>query len=188
MGEKIELNVVALANSDMHPGNFAIILEESEGIRRLPIIIGAFEAQAIAVALENNSPGRPLTHDLFKNTLNALEASVEEIIITELRDGIFFANLLVNYNSKIWKVDSRTSDAIALAVRFGCPIYTFEAVLDEAGVVVEEQKEIKREKKASLVDYSLTELQDMLNQVIEKEDYESAAKIRDVIEKKKQGN
>jgi len=186
--QKIELQIIALANSESHPGNFAIILEESEGNRRLPIIIGAFEAQAIAVALERMQPNRPLTHDLFKNVMIELGTEIEEIIISKLQEGVFYATLLCKQaDGEILEVDSRTSDAIALAVRFGCPIFTVEEVLSVAGVRVdksgEDTKETK-EKAKNLEQQSLEELRDLLNKSLAKEDYERAAKIRDLIKQR----
>ncbi len=182
---KIELNIIALADSQSSSGNFVIILEELLGFRRLPIIIGAFEAQAIAVSLEQMKPNRPLTHDLFKHTLDVGKMSLTEVIITELLGGVFHAKLVgLNQDKTRWEVDSRSSDAIAMAVRYGCPIYTFESVMKEAGVVLDSPSQAFTNKRGSLHDYSLEELQQLLHQVLAKEDYESASRIRDAISKK----
>ncbi len=184
--KKIELNIIALANSESSKGNFALILEEQKGFRRLPIIIGSFEAQAIAVSLEKMQPSRPLTHDLFKNTLDLSGVSISEVIISELLDGVFYATLLgTKADGSPLQVDARSSDAIALAVRYGCPIFTTEAVMEEAGVVFDSPSKAFSNKRGDLSDYSLEELEQLLVQVLAKEDYESASKIRDAIENKK---
>jgi bifunctional DNase/RNase len=169
------------------------------GFRRIPIVIGSFEAQAIAVAMEKMTPNRPLTHDLFKQTLEAFKVEIKEIIINNLLDGIFYARLICEREGEIIELDSRTSDAIALAVRFQCPIFTYEFILDTAGVELDEstQTEIEEEsddemeekpgkdKQSSLSTYSLESLQNMLLQVLEEENYEKAATIRDEIDKRK---
>ncbi len=184
--KKIELNIIALATSESHKGNYALILEEHKGFRRLPIIIGPFEAQAIAVALERMLPNRPLTHDLFKNTLEAANITITEAIIIKMEGDIFHA---VIYGKKAdgtpLQVDARSSDAIALAVRFGCPIYTTEDIMQKAGVLLDSASKAFTNKRGKLADYSLEELEQMLKQVLAKEDYESAMKIRDAIEKKR---
>lgn len=193
--QKIELQLIALANSESHPGNFAVILKEVGGNRRLPIIIGGFEAQAIAVAIEQIQPNRPLTHDLLKNTMIELGAELEEVVITDLLEGVFHAMLVCKQEaSGIIQIDARSSDAIALAVRFGCPIYVDVEVMDEAGIVIEEKGKLAVPTKSksagspSLDQYPLDELETMLQKFIAKEDYEKAAKIRDVIEKKRGSN
>jgi bifunctional DNase/RNase len=169
------------------------------GLRRIPIVIGSFEAQAIAVAMEKMTPNRPLTHDLFKQTLEAFKVEIKEIIINNLLDGIFYARLICEREGEIIELDSRTSDAIALAVRFQCPIFTYEFILDTAGVELDEstQTEIEEEnddemeekpgkdKQSTLSTYSLESLQNMLLQVLEEENYEKAATIRDEIDKRK---
>ena len=184
--KKIELNIIALANSESSEGNFALILEEQKGFRRLPIIIGAFEAQAIAVSLEKMQPNRPLTHDLFKTTLELSGIVITEVIIAELNGSVFHATLIgKKADGTPLEVDARSSDAIAIAVRFGCPIFTTEAIMDKAGVVLESPSKSFTNKRGSLVEYSLEELEQLLKQVLEKEDYESASKIRDAIKNKK---
>ena len=184
--KKLELNIIALANSESSKGNYSLILEESKGFRRLPIVIGAFEAQAIAISLERMQPNRPLTHDLFKNTLELSGIVLTEIIISELKGGVFYAKLMgKKADGSPLEVDARSSDAIAMAVRFGCPIYTTENIMQQAGVVLESPSKAFTNKRGKLEDYSLDELEQLLRQVIAKEDYESASKIRNAILKKK---
>ena len=184
--KKLELNIIALANSESSKGNYSLILEESKGFRRLPIVIGAFEAQAIAISLERMQPNRPLTHDLFKNTLELSGVVLTEIIISELKGGVFYAKLMgKKADGTPLEVDARSSDAIAMAVRFGCPIYTTENIMQQAGVVLESPSKAFTNKRGKLEDYSLDELEQLLRQVIAKEDYESASKIRNSILKKK---
>jgi hypothetical protein len=183
--EKIELNIIALANSESSKGNFSLILQEQEGLRRLPILIGAFEAQAIAIHLENKKPKRPLTHDLFKNTLDASEVSLSEVIITSLKGGTFHATLIGEIqNGSPLKVDARASDAIAMAVRFGCSIFTTEEVMQQAGVDLDHNNKAFANKREGLSGYSLKELKQLLKEVLAKEDYESASKIKDAIDRR----
>ncbi len=194
---KIELDIVALSHSVTQSHNYAVVLGETDGVRRLPIVIGGAEAQAIAIAMERMTPNRPLTHDLLKNTLLTFDVDLKEIIINNLLDGVFYARMICVREGNIIEIDSRTSDALALAVRFGCPIYTYEFILDAAGIVLEDtvegsstpspQKAKKKEKK-TLSNVSLEELDKMLNEVLEKEDYEQAAKIRDEIKQRKSGD
>ena len=203
--KKIELDIVALSHSVTQSHNYAVVLGEQEGSRRLPIVIGGFEAQAIAVAMERMSPNRPLTHDLFKNTLEIFDVELKEVVINNLLDGIFYARLICMKEGKELEIDSRTSDALAMAVRFNCPIYTYEFILDAAGVILEEPegeepaessdspKKTRRKKKkavtggvtSSLASHSIEELEMMLEEVLGEEDYEEAAKIRDEIKKRK---
>ena len=190
--KKIELEIVALSHSVTHSHNYAVVLEEIEGNRRLPIVIGGFEAQAIAVAVERMTPNRPLTHDLFKHALETFDIDLQEVVINNLLDGIFYAKLVCNKNGESFELDSRTSDGIAMAVRFGCPIYTYDFILEAAGVVMEEtepeeqkKKRRKRKTKWSFEDYSMEDLDKILKEVLDKEDYEKAAKIRDEINRRK---
>ena len=198
---KIELDIVVLSHSVTQSHNYAIVLGEVLGTRRLPIVIGGFEAQAIAVAMEKMSPNRPLTHDLFKNTLDTFEIELKEVIINNLLDGIFYARLVCISNGEVFEIDSRTSDAIAMAVRYDCPIYTYEFIMEQAGVLLEESEEgageagakkpgpKKKTKKAppSIDTMSLPDLQKNLDNALSKEDYEKAAKIRDEINKRNEG-
>ncbi|MDX1666361.1 MAG: bifunctional nuclease domain-containing protein [Saprospiraceae bacterium] len=197
---KIELDIVALSHSVSQSHNYAVVLGEQDGTRRLPIVIGSFEAQAIAVAMERMTPNRPLTHDLFKSSLETFNVDLKEIIINNLLDGIFYAKLICVKDSEIYEIDSRTSDALALAVRFECPIYTYEFILDAAGIVLEESEEPQQVAPAkkpqhsssksgqggSLSSLSVEALNKMLEQVLEEEDYERAAQIRDEINRREQ--
>lgn len=200
--KKIELDIVALSHSVTHSHNYAVVLGEQGGVRRLPIVIGGFEAQAIAVAMERMTPSRPLTHDLFKNTMDTLDVELKEVVINNLLDGIFYARLVCLKNGEMIEVDSRTSDALAMAVRFDCPIYTYEFILDAAGVILEDTDEEdsveattagKRKKRrgakqkpVALSQYPVEDLEKMLVEVLDNEDYLKAAEIRDEI-KRRQG-
>jgi len=147
--KKIKLEIVGLSYSQTQSGAYALVLGEDKGKRRLPIVIGAFEAQAIAIELENMTPQRPLTHDLFKSFANAFNIEVEEVIIFNLLEGVFYAKLVCSDGEKRMEVDARTSDAIAIAVRFGCPIFTYEFILSSAGVAIDQdtQRKLKRKQK-----------------------------------------
>ena len=191
---KIELKIVALTPSVTQSQNYAVVLEEMVGNRRLPIVIGGFEAQAIAVAMENMVPSRPLTHDLFKNTIETFDIELKEIVINNLLDGVFYSRLVCLKGDDIIEVDSRTSDALALAVRFRCPIFALEFVLDAAGVDLEDDQEATYSTQVvdsyqadsqSLSAYSEDELDQLLQDVLKEEDYEKAAEIRDEINKRK---
>ncbi len=183
--KKVELNIIALANSESQKGNYSLILEEDKGFRRLPIIIGAFEAEAIAVVLEKMQPNRPMTHDLFKTTLDDSGVNISEVIIADLIKGTFHAKLIgKKADGSPLEVDARSSDAIAIAVRFGCPIYTTEEIMDAAGIILDSPSKTFTNKRGQLSAYSKEELERLLKQVLEKEDYESASKIRDAIEQK----
>lgn len=182
---------MALSHSVTQSHNYAVILGEENGNRRLPIIIGGFEAQAIAVALENMNPNRPLTHDLFKNTLDAFDIKLKEVIINNLLDGIFFAQLLCEQNGNIIQIDARTSDAISMAVRFECPIYSYEFIMESAGVILDDDETEKPEPKPrktkteAMEDMNITSLEKLLESALTKEEYEKAAQIRDIINSKK---
>ncbi len=191
--DKVRLEIIALSHSVTQSHNYAVILGEQKGNRRLPIVIGGFEAQAIAVALESMTPNRPLTHDLFKNTLDAFEIEIKEVIINNLLDGIFYAQLVCEQNGNVLFIDSRTSDAISMAVRYECPIFTHEFIMESAGVVMEEESEktkspqpTTRAQKPSLENMSIASLESLLKETLEKEEYEKAAKIRDLIQQKKE--
>ncbi|HVZ55250.1 MAG TPA: bifunctional nuclease family protein [Chitinophagaceae bacterium] len=195
--KKIELEIVALSHSITQTHSYAVVLGEVNGLRRLPIVIGGFEAQAIAVALEKMQPSRPLTHDLMKNFMNAFAIDLHEIIICDLQEGIFYSKLVCSSENDTVEIDSRTSDALALAVRFGCPIYTYENILESAGILMEDTAgkkkksqpaEIEEEdltSKEDLKSLSLDELTTLLNDVLEKEDYIRAIAIRDEINSRK---
>lgn len=197
--KKIELEIVALSHSITQTHSYAVVLGEVNGLRRLPIVIGGFEAQAIAVALEKMQPSRPLTHDLMKNFMNAFSIELHEIIINDLQEGIFYSKLVCSSDNDTVEIDSRTSDALALAVRFGCPIYTFENILESAGILMEETSGKKKKSKEmaevetedaptgkeDLKSMSLEELNTLLNDVLESEDYIRAIAIRDEINARK---
>lgn len=188
---KIELEIVVLSHNISQSQSYAVVLGEKEGLRRLPIVIGAYEAQAIAVVLNDLMPARPLTHDLMKNLCIEFDIDLREVIISDLKDGIFYATLVCQMGENILEIDSRTSDALALAVRYGCPIYTYEFILEQAGIILEESmREQKRTGKevtgggTELRHHTIDKLYNMLEEAIAKEDYEKAAKLRDEINKK----
>lgn len=195
--KKIKLDIVGLSYSQTQSGAYALVLGEINGRRRLPIIIGAFEAQAIAIEIEKMTPSRPLTHDLFKSLAGSYNINIQEVIIYNLVDGIFFAKLMCSDGKKTSEIDARTSDAIALAVRFECPIYTYEFILATAGIVIEgnefvflENIEAPAEEKvvsAAINFSSLTEdeLKSKLKDALADEAYEKAAKIRDELSRRK---
>lgn len=189
--DRVELSVVTLTHSVSSNNSYAVVLKEKEDERRLPIIIGSFEAQAIAIALEEMPTGRPLTHDLFKNVFEEISIQLNSVFIKELKDGIFYSVLECEKDGKEYNIDARTSDSIALAVRFGCPIYTTEAILKVAGMFEELtlEEETDEEELASqpqsLDDLSLRKLEKLMKESIAKEDYEQAARIRDAIQRKK---
>lgn len=188
--KKIELEIVALSHSITQTHSYAVVLGEINGLRRLPIVIGGFEAQAIAVALERMNPSRPLTHDLMKNFMMAFNVELHEIVINDLQEGIFYSKLVCSSANDTVEIDSRTSDALALAVRFGCPIYTYDNILDQAGVLMEDDQKksttgaaVTSETggKDNLKTMSLEELNTLLTEVLEHEDYIKAIAIRDEI-------
>lgn len=199
----VSLNIKGISYSQTQSGAYALVLSEMEGTRTLPIIIGAFEAQSIAIALETEiRPPRPLTHDLFKTFSDRYEINIKEVIIHKLVDGVFFSSLICEREGKQEVIDSRTSDAIAIAVRFKAPIYTYENILDKAGVYLkaEEEMAIQKKKEPSELSFeleealdkeensysrlSLKELHKQLNNAVVNENYEIAAKIRDEISKR----
>jgi len=199
--KKIKLEILGLSSSQSQTGSFALVLGEAEGNRRLPIIIGMFEAQAIAIEIEKIQPNRPMTHDLFKSFANAFHFHVEEIVISDLKEGVFFAKIVCTDGLKKSEVDARPSDAIAVGLRFEAPIFTYEAILAEAGIVLtDEEEEEKTESKAAeskvkvkkessrkgddFKSYTIEKLNELLKVAIDKEDYERAAKIRDELGKR----
>ncbi|HEX2536322.1 MAG TPA: bifunctional nuclease domain-containing protein [Chitinophagaceae bacterium] len=182
---------MALSHSITQTHSYAVVLGEVNGLRRLPIVIGGFEAQAIAVALEKMQPSRPLTHDLMKNFMTAFSIDLHEIVISDLQEGIFYSKLVCSSENDTIEIDSRTSDALALAVRFGCPVYTYEHILESAGILMEDTGSTGKRKTSSTVEetggkdnlksLSLEELNTLLNEVLEQEDYIRAIAIRDEI-------
>jgi bifunctional DNase/RNase len=199
--KKIELEIVALSHSITQTHSYAVVLGEVNGLRRLPIVIGGFEAQAIAVALEKMHPSRPLTHDLMKNFMNAFNIDLQEIIICDLQEGIFYSKLVCVSEHDTVEIDSRTSDALALAVRFGCPIYTYDNILESAGILMEDPSGKKKQPKEAVTAevtssstgsedlraMSVEELTTLLTEVLEQEDYIRAIAIRDEINSRKRG-
>lgn len=193
--EKIKLEIVGLSYSQTQSGAYALVLSEVEGNRRLPIIIGGFEAQAIAIELEKMVPTRPLTHDLFKNFAATFNIKVKEVVIYNLVEGIFYSKLICERSGETVEIDARTSDAIAIGVRFNCPVYTYESILSSAGILLDEttmdEDELIAENleeeaaQSPLESLSNEELQKELNQAIDNEDYELASKIRDEINRRK---
>jgi uncharacterized protein len=198
--EKIKLEILGLSSSQSQTGSFALVLGETEGNRRLPIIIGMFEAQAIAIEIEKIVPNRPMTHDLFKSFANNFHFTVEEIVISDLKEGVFFAKIVCSDGLKRTEIDARPSDAIAIGLRFDSPIFTFETILAEAGIVLTDEQEEEVEPKAEqkikgkkestsrkgddLKNYSIEKLNELLKEAIDKEDYERAAKLRDELSKR----
>lgn len=192
--KKIELEIIALSHSITQSNSYAVVLGEVNGLRKLPIVIGGFEAQAIAVALERMKPTRPLTHDLMKNFMLAFNVELHEVIISDLQEGIFYSKLLCSSETDTVEIDSRTSDALALAVRFGCPIYIYENIFDVAAVDNPDQSSNEQKPRPTptsgnydLKGMGLEELTNLLNEVLEQEDYIKAIAIRDEINSRKKG-
>jgi bifunctional DNase/RNase len=199
--KKLKLDIVGLSYSQTQSGAYALVLGEAKGKRRLPIIIGGFEAQAIAIELEKMTPSRPLTHDLFKSFADAFTITVKEVIIYNLVEGIFFAKLICDNGEKEVEIDTRTSDAIAIAVRFQCPIFTYEFILSSAGIILEdenatgettvestmEEPELaeKAEEETDIRKKSTEELKELLKKALDDEQYERASQIRDEINNRK---
>lgn len=189
--DKIKLEIVGLSYSQTQSGAYALVLSEVGGKRRLPIIIGGFEAQAIAIELEKMTPTRPLTHDLFKSFAVSFGITVKEVVIYNLQEGIFYAKLVCEKDGQLSDIDARTSDAIALGVRFKSPIYTFESILSSAGILsdefMDEDDDLEEETELGESEFAaatIEELEEQLTQAIEAEDYELASKIRDEIKKR----
>lgn len=200
--EKIKLEILGLSSSQSQAGSFALVLGEVGGKRRLPIIIGMFEAQAIAIEIEKISPNRPMTHDLFLSFAESFNFQINEIIISNLREGVFFAQIVCSDGIKEVEIDARPSDAIAIGLRFNVPIYTVENIMSEAGIILSEEDEAEEllstsseeeneeevvevtEKSKKLNDYSTKDLEDLLDNAINNEDYEAAAKIRDELSRR----
>lgn len=199
--KKVRLEIVGLSYSQTQSGAYALVLGESSGSRRLPIIIGGFEAQAIAIELEKMSPSRPLTHDLFKSFAQTFDITVNEVLIYNLVEGIFYAKLMCTDGTREVEIDARTSDAIALAVRFNCDIYTYEFILKSAGIVLDDDIEVssitepaqasevpESSKSMEADEYkgkSSEELKSMLQTALDEEKYEMASKIRDELNQRK---
>ena len=195
--EKLALDIIGLSYSQTQSGAYALVLGERNGNRRLPIIIGGFEAQAIAIELEKMTPSRPLTHDLLKSIAVGFDINVKDILVYNLVEGIFFAKLLCESNGKEIEIDARTSDAIAVAVRFNCPIYTHEFILATAGIILEDDNidnindeiddvdeealddEVEGQEETDITKINSKKLEEMLQEAISNEDYERASQLRD---------
>lgn len=194
--KKVKLEIVGMSYSQSQSGAYALILGIPGQKKRLPIIIGSNEAQAIAIELEKMSPSRPLTHDLFKNFATHFNIVVNEIVINKFEEGIFYSSLVCEHKGVISEIDSRTSDAVAIALRFNCPIFVYQSIIDEAGIMLEDEpvgddpessiETPKVDKETSdFSKYLIEELEDMIKTAIENENYEEASKIRDEIKKRK---
>ncbi len=193
--ERVKLDISGLTSGHSQKSSYTLILSEKEGNTKLPIVIGAFEAQAIALYLENIKPQRPLTHDLFKSFANSFKIKVKEVFISELVEGIFYSRIICESDAEKVEIDARTSDAVALAIRFKCPIYTSREIMNSAGIELDEETEEAPERSdedlmmkiGSSEDFSnldLDELQELLNEAIQVEDYDRAARLRDEINKR----
>jgi uncharacterized protein len=193
--KRVKLKVLGISYSQTQSGAYALVLIEEKGERRIPIIIGGFEAQAIVIKLENLDPPRPLTHDLFKSFADEFNISISEVFIYKLEEGVFYSTLACNNGVKEYSIDSRTSDAVALALRFNCPIYITEDILDKAGIIINpsepvtnsvpEEDTLFEQQTGKYDSYSDEELFKMLDEAINTENYEKAASLRDEIEKRK---
>lgn len=191
--EKIKLEIIGMSYSQSQSGAYALILGETKGKRRLPIIIGGFEAQAIAIELEKMKPSRPLTHDLFKRFAETFQVVLQEVVINKFIEGVFHAELVCLDGKSEYRIDARTSDAVALALRFQCPIYTNEKIMSAAGIIVDEKEEDKveeveappKENANTLENYTTGELKDMLKKAVENEEYEEASRIRDEMNRRR---
>ena len=195
--EKIKLEVLGLSYSQTQAGAYALILSVNQSDERIPIIIGGFEAQSIAIQLENLKPPRPLTHDLFKTVATDFEINLKEVFIYRLEEGIFYSRLYFEKDGATKAVDSRTSDAVALALRFGCPIYTTTEIVSKAGIVLKITDDNREDDDTSILktspssspsgyrNYTVEELESLMDEAIRNEDYEKATLIRDEIQKKK---
>lgn len=192
--KKIRLEIIGMSYSQSQSGAYALILGEKDGKRRLPIIIGGFEAQSIAIELEKIKTPRPLTHDLFKSFAETFNITLTEVIINKFSEGVFYAMLVCSDGASTEEIDSRTSDAIALALRFNCPIYTYESILVAAGIMMEEEisdkpaepgeEEPTGREDLEYSEYPMNELKKMLQSAVENEEYEKASQIRDEINRR----
>lgn len=193
--KRVKLKVLGISYSQTQSGAYALVLIEEKGERRIPIIIGGFEAQAIVIKLENLEPPRPLTHDLFKSFADEFNITVSEVFIYKLEEGVFYSTLVCNNGIKEYSIDSRTSDAVALSLRFNCPIYITEEILEKAGIVINpsepgtnsasDEEALLEPEKGKYESYADDELYRMIDEAIKTEDYERAASLRDEIEKRK---
>ncbi len=194
MSKKVRLLIKGLSYSQTQSGAYALVLGEENGNRKLPVIIGGFEAQSIAIALEKDvEPPRPLTHDLFVNFANKFAIDLKEIVIHKLEEGVFFSIMVMDQDGQEVVIDARTSDAVALAIRFDCQIYTYSSILEKAGVVLDDKKEAATPDETTSTaptmspkpssNERLKSLRQQLDEAVKNEDYEKAAKVRDEIDK-----
>ncbi|UCS92984.1 bifunctional nuclease family protein [Echinicola marina] len=200
MENTVELEILGLSSNHSQSGSFTLVMGEITGTRRLPIVIGMFEAQAIAIEIEKIVPNRPMTHDLFKSFASNFNFSVDHILVSDMREGVFYAKIVCKDDEKTVEIDARPSDAIAIAVRFDAPIFCEKKVMSEAAIEFNEEEEAKSEKESAssspktsptkaqkheaLKDFSLEKLNQMLEKAINSEDYERAARIRDEINRR----
>lgn len=191
--KKIALEITGMSYSQSQSGAYALILGEAKGDRKLPIIIGTFEAQSIALGMEKMHPIRPMTHDLFKSFAQFYQIQLKEVIISKFENGVFHALLVCENNNIVSEIDARTSDAVALAIRFQCPIFAYESVMEEAGIIVADENEPEKINKTEessdafdeFSEYLIEELEEMLQIAVEKEAYEKASRLRDEIQRRK---
>jgi len=189
--QKIALEITGMSYSQSQSGAYALILGEKNGQRKLPIIIGTFEAQSIALGLEKMKPARPMTHDLLKNFADTYHISLKEVVINKFENGVFHAILICEANNEITEIDARTSDAVALAIRFECPIFAYETILEDAGIVLDQENDTTQSREQNAVkedefsEYLTDELEEMLQIAVQNEEYEKASKLRDEIRRRK---
>lgn len=189
--QKIALEITGMSYSQSQSGAYALILGEKNGQRKLPIIIGTFEAQSIALGLEKMKPARPMTHDLLKNFADTYNISLKEVVINKFENGVFHAILICEANNEITEIDARTSDAVALAIRFECPIFAYETILEDAGIVLDQENDTTQSREQNAVkedefsEYLTDELEEMLQIAVQNEEYEKASKLRDEIRRRK---
>lgn len=189
--QKIALEITGMSYSQSQSGAYALILGEKNGQRKLPIIIGTFEAQSIALGLEKMKPARPMTHDLLKNFADTYHISLKEVVINKFENGVFHAILICESNNEITEIDARTSDAVALAIRFECPIFAYETILEDAGIVLDQENDTTQSSEQNAVkedefsEYLTDELEEMLQIAVQNEEYEKASKLRDEIRRRK---
>ena len=193
---KVALEIMGMSYSESQTGAYVLIMGDKNSQRRLPIVIGSNEAQSIAMGIERQKNSRPLTHDLFLNFANSFSINIKEVVINRFREGVFYAVLVCEHLGELSMIDARPSDAIALAVRYGCPIFAYETVMDEAGIIMDDENQVMDNKEEtedtpsinaeeSLQQLSEAELEDLLQTAIEDEDYEKAAQIRDELNSRK---
>ncbi|MGE4541570.1 MAG: bifunctional nuclease domain-containing protein [Bacteroidales bacterium] len=189
--QKIALEITGMSYSQSQSGAYALILGEKNGQRKLPIIIGTFEAQSIALGLEKMKPARPMTHDLLKNFADTYHIGLKEVVINKFENGVFHAILICESNNEITEIDARTSDAVALAIRFECPIFAYETILEDAGIVLDQENDTTQSREQNAVkedefsEYLTDELEEMLQIAVQNEEYEKASKLRDEIRRRK---